>query len=1016
MKIEKLAFKNINSLAGEFEIDFLNPALTQSGMFVITGPTGSGKTTILDAISFALFGLTPRQKATPQLDRNEIMTYGADECSATVYFEQDGVHYRSSVSQKRATRKDAINPFGKVTYLLHRFQENEGWKELANAATAFSQMVPKIIGLNFDNFKRSMLLAQGEFAAFLNTKDTERAQVLSTITGTEIYDHIGRIAHERVAAVQKQIDALEPKEEMTTELREQMEDSRDAAQTALAEFDEQLAHIRLCLKWLEDEAKQKKAADEAALKSQAAAQALREFEEQLAPVLNRAESALQIKPQADALALSMKQLQKLRADMVALDTELQALKPSLEQYVKMVAQARADIEDKAPALQKQLDAVQAEMRPMETRLGMLKKDVEDKSGVDARNQKKASSLIAHLAELDGQLKKEQATLLSHKEELEKMADAAQLGERLPLIKARLKDWMAAPKVQGVLLPHARIEAELSAAQAALAEAETRPAGLRSIAELKRAQLDIEDKLAALYLDFREGKLDRCPCCGSTTPGERHAVRNEEVQAAEEAVVQAENAVKLARDKVSSLETMLRVSALRLEFAAALGAEVESLAAARQQVKLLGQRHDAFTSLQAAQQQSEKRCAELQGEFEKESARSEEVKRSAEESSRQLTAAKEEYAALAAAFVARWGEGCSADALAAQINKTLEDLNLRGESAQKQLDAARLKETKIRSAHEQLASQQPELEAQVAEQKAEFARLLQTYGFAEPGDYMEAVRNDMPRRESLQTLQNQRVERAKTSRALCEREAAALVELQAACPLQEGEASEALAEKLEQVTAVRNEQNEVLTGILTALRVDDLAREANAGIRVERERLERERNQHALLKKVLGDSQDGFKKFAQQITFDLLLERANVELRKFTNRYELRRSSKDRKLLDISVIDHELGIVEGRTVSNLSGGETFLVSLSLALGLSHLSQATRIDSLFLDEGFGTLDADTLEQVISSLQKLHETGKTIGIISHVPALSERIAARIEVQRTREGFSTLTGNPAVTCKKSA
>jgi exonuclease SbcC len=294
--------------------------------------------------------------------------------------------------------------------------------------------------------------------------------------------------------------------------------------------------------------------------------------------------------------------------------------------------------------------------------------------------------------------------------------------------------------------------------------------------------------------------------------------------------------------------------------------------------------------------------------------------------------------------------------------------------------------------------------------------LQSHGFSDSKDYEAADTNDRPRRETLQQLQNQRVEWAKTSSALCEREAAALVELQAACPLQEGEASEALAEKLEQVTAVRNEQNELLTGVLAALRVDDLAREANAGIKMERERLERERNQHALLKKVLGDSQDGFKKFAQQITFDLLLERANVELRKFTNRYELRRSSKDKKLLDISVIDHELGIVEGRTVSNLSGGETFLVSLSLALGLSHLSQATRIDSLFLDEGFGTLDADTLEQVISSLQKLHETGKTIGIISHVPALSERIAARIEVQRTREGFSTLTGNPAVTCKKSA
>ena len=179
--------------------------------------------------------------------------------------------------------------------------------------------------------------------------------------------------------------------------------------------------------------------------------------------------------------------------------------------------------------------------------------------------------------------------------------------------------------------------------------------------------------------------------------------------------------------------------------------------------------------------------------------------------------------------------------------------------------------------------------------------------------------------------------------------------------------------------------ELHTTLLAELCRDDLAHEKNREIAAERERLQSELYKHALLKKVLGDSQEGFKKFAQQITFDLLLEQANVELRKFTNRFELRRSTKDKKLLDISVIDHELGIVEGRSASNLSGGESFLVSLSLALGLSHLSQSTRIDSLFLDEGFGTLDADTLEQVVSSLQKLHETGKTIGIISHVPALS-------------------------------
>ena len=1016
MKIEKLIFKNINSLAGEFEIDFQNLALTQSGMFVITGPTGSGKTTILDAVSFALFGRTPRQKHTPQKHTNEIMTYGADECFSMVYFEQDGVHYRSSVSHKRTSRKNALQPFGLPSYQLHSFSEKEGWKELATKAEEFSQAVPRIIGLTFENFKRCMLLAQGEFAVFLKAKENVRAQVLSTITGTEIYDRIGRVAHERVVAAQRQLDALQPKEEMPKEERKKLEADRDNTKAVGTALDKQLEEIRFCLKWIEDEARQKKVADEAEVKAREASLALKEFEMQLAPALKRADASSQIKPQAELLSCSLKQLHDIRAKKEKSEEKLKIAEDLLKQCVSQSELAESELADKGPDLQTKLEAVQTKMSTEETELRMLKNVVTDRMTADAQARKKAGSLRIRIAELTVQLKQGQTALLRIRKEQEKMADAAQLGERLPLIKARLKDWLDAPKVQGSLLPHAQIESALESALASQSEAEARPAGLRTIAALKRAQLDIEDKLAAMYLDFRDGKIDRCPCCGSTTPGERHAVCNEEVKAAEAAVVQAERAVKQGRDKVRSLETMLRVSALRQEFIAALGAEVESLAAAQQQVEALEKRFADYTALQEELHQREKKCDELKAAVEKESALSEEVNRTAEESARLLVAATEEYNTRNIAFEKRWGVGVTSNELAAQLKEKLAHLKHKADSAKNQLEAARINEAKIRSAHDQLAVQLPDQKKLVTEQQTEFDRQLKKYGFADSSDYEDAYRNDMPRREWLQQLQNQRTTCANTSCALSMREAAALAELRADCPLQEGDTAESLAEKLVHLDDEREKLLQKCADILAILSNDDFAREANAGIKLERERLENELNQYALLKKVLGDSQEGFKKFAQQITFDLLLARANVELRKFTNRYELRRCSKEDNLLDLVVIDHELGIMEGRTATNLSGGETFLVSLALALGLSHLSQATRIDSLFLDEGFGTLDPDTLEQVITNLQKLHETGKTIGIISHVPTLSERIPGRIEVQRTREGLSTLTGNPAVKCIKPA
>ena len=154
------------------------------------------------------------------------------------------------------------------------------------------------------------------------------------------------------------------------------------------------------------------------------------------------------------------------------------------------------------------------------------------------------------------------------------------------------------------------------------------------------------------------------------------------------------------------------------------------------------------------------------------------------------------------------------------------------------------------------------------------------------------------------------------------------------------------------------------------------------------------------------SADGkrYRLFAQGVTFELLISHANQQLVKMSDRYLLARD--DEKDLALNVFDdYQAG--EIRPVSNLSGGESFIISLSLALGLSNMaSRDVRVDSLFLDEGFGTLDEESLEIALDTLSGLQQEGKMIGIISHVAALKERISTRINVTRLTSGHSSVTG----------
>ena len=203
MRIQQVRFKNLNSLAGEWEIDLTKPAFTSDGIFAITGPTGAGKTTILDAICLALYGRTPRLTKVTK-SGNEIMSRQTGECFAEVTFETQTGRYRCHWSQHRSRRK----PDGELQSPKHEIANADSGQIFESKLRGVGEQIETVTGMDFDRFTRSMLLAQGGFAAFLQAAPDERAPILEQITGTEIYSKISIRVHETRSGERKKLDLL----------------------------------------------------------------------------------------------------------------------------------------------------------------------------------------------------------------------------------------------------------------------------------------------------------------------------------------------------------------------------------------------------------------------------------------------------------------------------------------------------------------------------------------------------------------------------------------------------------------------------------------------------------------------------------------------------------------------------------------------------------------------------------------------------------------------------------------
>ncbi len=229
MKILELRFKNLNSLYGEWFIDFSDAEYVSNGIFALTGPTGAGKSTILDAICLALYGATPRLGKITK-SSNEIMSRQTGECYSEVLFESQAGRFRCHWAQHRANKK-ADKP---LQDSKHEISDEETGKPIETKKSLVSGVIEENTGMDFERFTRSILLAQGGFDTFLKADAEQKSKILEQITGTEIYSEISRRVHERqrdereklkiLQAETSGIVILEPEQEK--EIQQELEDNQ----------------------------------------------------------------------------------------------------------------------------------------------------------------------------------------------------------------------------------------------------------------------------------------------------------------------------------------------------------------------------------------------------------------------------------------------------------------------------------------------------------------------------------------------------------------------------------------------------------------------------------------------------------------------------------------------------------------------------------------------------------------------------------------------------------------------
>jgi exonuclease SbcC len=413
MKILSLEFENLNSLKGRWKLDFTQSPFAENGLFAITGPTGAGKTTILDAICLALFHRTPRLKSIAK-GNNEIMTRGTGECFAEIEFEVKGKTYRSNFHQKRARNKHD----GALQTPTCEFSDADTNKVLETQLSKKIKLVESTTGLDFSRFTKSILLSQGEFAAFLNANANDRAELLEELTGTEIYSLISERIYEHYKSSEEGLNQLKAKAEgvnlLTAEQVEELSQNKTNLEVGLKQFDQELKSWSEHLAWWRELNKAKLSLEnsESELKS---AQAEMEANSQSLEQLAKSEPAEKLRP-------LHKERNRVQQEVTALTAQLADANKQLEVGNQKKLETEAALNTQAETTnqlrkeQADLIATIEKVRPLDQQIALLNEKrttlQQSQSALKAEQETK-QSLIQSAAKSLEELKHTEKTLAEY---------------------------------------------------------------------------------------------------------------------------------------------------------------------------------------------------------------------------------------------------------------------------------------------------------------------------------------------------------------------------------------------------------------------------------------------------------------------------------------------------------------------------------------------------------------------------------------------------------------------------
>ena len=974
MKILAIRGRNLASLEGDFEIDFTVEPLLSAGIFAISGPTGAGKSTLLDTMCLALFARTPRtdqakennvklqdvsNEQLSQSDPRFLLRRGTSSGFAEVDFMAlNGHRYRTRWSVARARDKEngrLQNP-RLALYNLDKEEEEQGTRSDLQAR------IIDLIGLTFEQFTRSVLLAQNDFSTFLKAEQGEKASLLEKLTGTELYSAISRQIFERNARAKEAFDLIQTRIQGIELLTDEEEND---LRTRLAGTEKELQRV--------EKAKAEQQALQEAVRSieqqitirqrqqKEAADKLVHATELLTVARHEYEKGVEEQQQSEARFKSLQQeiLQARKLD-IQLDTAIRDLSHS-EQQLKNVMLRKEEAEKKyqAAVLRRRQGAEEI------ARLTAWRERYKKKE----RIAEQLSALLLHLDAASATRSGMEAAVRS----------IETLRQEMAALNKQLSDLQqtSANKQQALKRAEAdyrNLEEELKAVDAPALDKQIEK--LRQEREqllIEQARLEASGNIKDLRGRLQDGQP--CPVCGST----HHPFANQ---------------VPVA--PVSALTLQLQDLSNKKE---TYVAHTRHLTRLQQQLLQL---HKELADSEAA-------CKEMAGKQQLAASRQEREEAIVKEQSTLLTQS------LSAADLlfgnSEWQKAWLQNP--ETFRKTLTDFARQWHENTEKLHQLERQESAQKAECESLASFLPSLEKQAEESgqlheknRAAFSSLQAERKKLLNGRSADSVEQEYIRRmeelkERLKKLSATQTEQsgiADQTRGIADQIAKDLTEASADLLRRKAALDKWTADYLdssggEPLEVILSRYTQEKTELAFRLRTQTENKAKVSGLQEELNVRRTESERWAKLNELAG-SADGakFRRIAQGYTLDILLNYANVQLRELTRRYRLERVP---ETLALQVIDRDM-CDEVRTVHSLSGGESFLVSLALALGLSSLSSnRMRVESLFIDEGFGSLDAETLRVAMDALESLRTQGRKIGVISHVQEMTERIPVRVQCE---------------------